>query len=95
MNILKKGKKQEISNWNLANQEGNKNIKMHEIENIETILLCSGLLFDVVNNEFGLAPHFLSPPPSRTSVLFTASLYNWTLPDASLISVLFTQPLRL
>jgi hypothetical protein len=34
MNILKKGKKQDISNWNLANQEGNKNIKMDEIENL-------------------------------------------------------------
>ena len=34
MNILKKGKKQDISNRNLASQEGNKNIKMHEIENL-------------------------------------------------------------
>ena len=41
MNILKKGKKQDISNWNLANQEGNKNIKMDEIENLAWILLCS------------------------------------------------------
>ena len=41
MNILKKGKKQDISNWNLANQEGNKNIKMDEIENLAWILLRS------------------------------------------------------
>ena len=41
MNILIKGKNQDISNWFLANQEGNKNIKMHEIENIKIILLCS------------------------------------------------------
>ena len=41
MNILKKGKKQDISNWNLANQEGNKNIKMYEIENLAWILLRS------------------------------------------------------
>ena len=41
MNILKKGKKQDISNWYFANQEGNKNIKMHEMENIKMILLCS------------------------------------------------------
>ena len=43
MNILKKGKKQDISNWYLANQEGktNKNIKILEIENIVMILLCS------------------------------------------------------
>ena len=42
MNILKRGKKQDIFNWYLANQEGNKNIKMYEIENLEIILLCSG-----------------------------------------------------
>ena len=41
MNILKTGKKQDISNLNLANQEGNENIKMHEIENLDLILLCS------------------------------------------------------
>ena len=41
MNILKKGKKQDISNWDLANQEGNENIKMHEIENLDLILLYS------------------------------------------------------
>ena len=41
MNILKRGKKQDISNWYLARQEGYKNIKMHKIENIEIILLCS------------------------------------------------------
>ena len=40
--ILKKGKKQEIPNKDLANQEGNENIKMHEIEKIENILLYSG-----------------------------------------------------
>ena len=44
MNILKKGKKQDISNWNLASQEGNKNIKMDEIENLAWILLRSGTL---------------------------------------------------
>ena len=32
-----------MSNWYLANQEGKKNIKMHEIENIEIILLCSAI----------------------------------------------------
>ena len=32
--ILKKGKKQDIFNWNLANQEGNENLKMYEIENL-------------------------------------------------------------
>ena len=42
MNILKRGKKQDILNWYLANQEGDKNIKMYEIENLEIILLCSG-----------------------------------------------------
>ena len=36
---LEKGKKQDISNWNLANQEGNENIKMYEIENLAWILL--------------------------------------------------------
>ena len=41
MHILKTGKKQDISNLNLANQEGNKNIKMHEIENLVLILLYS------------------------------------------------------
>ena len=33
--------KKQDTNWYLANQEGNKNIKMHEIENIKIILLCS------------------------------------------------------
>ena len=41
INILKKGKKQDISNWYLTKQEGNKNIKMHKIGNIEIILLSS------------------------------------------------------
>ena len=41
MDIFKKGKKQDISNWYLTNQEGNKNIKMHKIEKIKIILLCS------------------------------------------------------
>ena len=41
MDILKTGKKQDISNLNLANQEGNENIKMFEIENLVLILLCS------------------------------------------------------
>ena len=39
INILKKGKKQDIPNQDLANQEGNKNIKMHEIENTCSTLL--------------------------------------------------------
>jgi hypothetical protein len=43
MNILRNGKKQDISNWYLANQEGNKNIKKHQIKNIKTTLLCSVL----------------------------------------------------
>ena len=43
MNILKTGKKQDISNLNLANQEGNENIKMFKIENLVLILLCSDL----------------------------------------------------
>ena len=34
---MKKGKKQDISNWYLANQEGNKNMKMPKMENIEII----------------------------------------------------------
>ena len=33
--ILKKGKKQYIYNYNLANQEGTENIKTHDIEKIE------------------------------------------------------------
>ena len=41
MNILKRGKKQDISNWYLASQEGNRNIKKPKIENLEIILLCS------------------------------------------------------
>ena len=41
MHILKKGRKQDISNLNLANQEGDKNIKMHELENLVLILLFS------------------------------------------------------
>ena len=39
--ILKTGKKQDIPYYDLANQEGNENIKMIEIENI---LLYSGVL---------------------------------------------------
>ena len=42
--ILKRGKKQDIPNEDLADQEGKKNIKMHEIEKIENILLYSALL---------------------------------------------------
>ena len=38
---MERGKKQDISNWYLANQEGNKNTKMYEMENLEIILLCS------------------------------------------------------
>jgi hypothetical protein len=41
---LEKGKKQYIYNWYLANQEGNKNIKMREIENIKLFLLFSVIL---------------------------------------------------
>jgi hypothetical protein len=40
---LKMGKKQDIPNQDLGNQEGNKNIKMYEIEKNENILLYSGL----------------------------------------------------
>ena len=36
-------KKQNISNWYLAKQEEGKNIQMHEIKNIEVILLCSNI----------------------------------------------------
>ena len=39
INILKKGKKQVISKYDLADQEWNENIKMYEIEKIENILL--------------------------------------------------------
>ena len=46
------------------------------------------LCFGVVINGFGLALHFISslyhPQSSSTSVLFTASLYNWKQPGASL-----------
>ena len=38
---LEKGEKQDISNWYLASQEGNRNIKKPKIENLEIILLCS------------------------------------------------------
>ena len=39
--ILKKGKKQEILNWDFANQDGNEKIKMNKIKKIENILLYS------------------------------------------------------
>ena len=43
MKIFKKGKKRGIPNEVLSNQEANENIKMHEIEKIEKILLYSEL----------------------------------------------------
>ena len=39
--ILKTGKKQEIPYYDLADQKGNEDIKMYEIENIKNILLFS------------------------------------------------------
>jgi hypothetical protein len=38
---LERGKKQDNSDFDLANQEGNKNIKMYKIEKIKNILLYS------------------------------------------------------
>ena len=37
MSILKKGMKNDISNWYLANRDGNKNIQMHKNENINKL----------------------------------------------------------
>ena len=75
MDILKTGKKQDISNLNLANQEGNKNIKMFEIENLVLILLRSGcnVYLYVKNGKFhGLVISHVEvggvgrgPPPTR------------------------------
>ena len=42
--MMKRGKKQDIPNADLANKEDNENIKTHEIKKIENILLYSGVV---------------------------------------------------